>query len=64
MFCPFMSIIIRDRFRNVTDNTTQEDLVKVNCLKEDCALYVIRVSKGKRQSCCGLINITEIEGVI
>jgi hypothetical protein len=34
-----MSEIIRSRYKGVTENTTQEDLVKVDCLKKECAMW-------------------------
>jgi len=53
-----MSEIIRSRFKSVTENTDgNEDLCKVNCLRKDCALWVIEIGESKIPiERCGLIK--------
>ena len=57
MICPLMSTIVRSRFKGVTDNTTQEDLLKVDCLEKECAFWAIEMRDGQiYQERCGVIK--------
>ena len=57
MICPIMSTIVRSRFKGVTDSTTKEDLLKVDCLEKECAFWAIEMRDGQiYQERCGVIK--------